>query len=96
MEPGPPALGAWSLGRWTTTEVPPDLSCGCCYCPEVTIEQKESLREAKAILWRSFECRSACLHPAPLCPPGAWMEWTEQQTERNEPVEAKREAGGDT
>ena len=34
------------------------------------------------------------LHP--LCPPGAWMEWMEQQMERNEPVEAKREAGGDT
>ena len=22
MEPGPPALGAWSLSHWTTREVP--------------------------------------------------------------------------
>ena len=22
IEPGPPALGAWSLNRWTTREVP--------------------------------------------------------------------------
>ena len=37
VEPGPPALGAWSFGPWTTRKVPPvPLCCGIWILPVVS------------------------------------------------------------
>ena len=70
--PGTGSVESWPLAHQRS---PSELVCRYCYCLEVTIEQKEPLREARwlvcgliATLWRSFECRSACLHPAPTVP----------------------------
>ena len=53
MEPGPPALGAWSLNHWTTREVPSE-----CFLYQVgrTVRQDLDLLGHKSPFLQSTHC----------------------------------------
>lgn len=103
MGPGPPALGAWNLGHWPTTEVPQSSLVGFVIVLKLLWNKRSlweklgGLSEASLLLCGGALSADLLVFTLRLlCPPGAWMEWMEQQMERKEPVEAKREVGGDT